>query len=444
MSTVMPTTARVEGDFSIYKGNCGGTRTRLGLFKNICEIHAKSFDSTMALPGKLIPEARGTKKPATFEAPRNTKRKRAKVTSHSDDRMGTYKKKKKEEERDGDGTRKNGDKKKKTRRRNITDIRTLFSPLNSEKKRKEDPDDGKGRVVDLLSSSDEDEEKPKNPIILNYIVKGCPIHIRKNDMVRLKDGKMLNDALVVFYMRYLSKTFRHEILESRILIFDSYFYSKLTEKGFNYSNVESWTKKENNIFEDFSFIFIPINESTHWSLAVISIVGGRFSVLHLDSSKKCHDPNVIGKNLLRYLRCEWKRLCKQGIIEESKTLPETLAKKKKHGKKHGNIKSINVPRQTNGYDCGMFVCAYAQKIFQKLRQQSNENGDAKTCFKNVARLLRAGVEHWFDQTYITTTMRKAINKIIRKLIDKEEKKSNTPKHTKRIKNFSLSDSEDDM
>ena len=316
MSTVMPTTACVEGDFSIYKGNCNRSRTRLGLFKNMCEIHAKTFDFVTALPGRVTPEARGTKKIATFKAaqkPKKRKRvKKADGVKKADARIGTHKKKN-EERRDDDENTKDRDKKKKKKKTKksgmswMTDIRTLFSPpRSSENKREKDP-------VYSLSSSDEDEDEEKkkkrerlnNPIILNYTCcDGHSVTVKKKDLKRLNDGRMLNDTLIDFYMKYLSTTFRDKIpdLESRIFIFSTYFYTKLTENGFNYDNVSRWTRKT-NLFEDLSFVFIPINESGHWSLAIISIDGGRFSVLHLDALSM-HDTNRIGRNLLRYLRNE--------------------------------------------------------------------------------------------------------------------------------------------
>jgi hypothetical protein len=115
----------------------------------MCEIHAKTFDFVTALPGMVRPEARGTKKIATFEAARKPKKrkrvKKADSVKKADARIGTYKKKN-EEWRDDDENTKDRDKKKKKKKTKksgmsgMTDIRTLFSPpRNSENKREKDP-----------------------------------------------------------------------------------------------------------------------------------------------------------------------------------------------------------------------------------------------------------------------------------------------------------------
>ena len=73
-----------------------------------------------------------------------------------------------------------------------------------------------------------------------------------------------------------------------------------------------------------------------------------------------HDHNEIARNIGRYLRKEWFRLKKDGQFENLSELPRSLEKLK--------VSSVSVPRQRNGYDCGMFVCAYSEKIFQEFQE----------------------------------------------------------------------------
>lgn len=54
---------------------------------------------------------------------------------------------------------------------------------------------------------------------------------------------------------------------SKVHFFSSHFFSTLQEKG--PSGVSRWTTKKNIDIFSKTFIFIPINESLHWSLCVV-------------------------------------------------------------------------------------------------------------------------------------------------------------------------------
>ena len=247
----------------------------------------------------------------------------------------------------------------------------------SKKKKKKKRKPAEPVIVDLVSSSNEENDVEKeedivqrkkskdNPVVLEYACcDGYCVTVKRKDCARLKDGRMLNDTLIDFYMKYLADQYRESMptLTSRIFIFSTYFYTKLTEGGFNYENVRRWTKKT-NLFRDFNFVFVPINKSGHWSLMVICMMSPYYFMLHLDALRM-HDHDQIGHHLMRYLREEWKRLKKDGHFEEISKMPTSLTKHK--------VESISVPRQRNGYDCGMFVCAYAKKIFEDLQNNFSE------------------------------------------------------------------------
>ena len=93
-------------------------------------------------------------------------------------------------------------------------------------------------VVDLVSSSDEEKEEEKKR-------KLCPTLSRRNqsfwttlavmvlrdaqgkDVARLTDGRMLNDSLIDFYLKYLSDKFREIIptVTSRVL-FSAHIFTR--------------------------------------------------------------------------------------------------------------------------------------------------------------------------------------------------------------------------
>jgi hypothetical protein len=94
------------------------------------------------------------------------------------------------------------------------------------------------------------------------------------DIERLDEGQFLNDSLINFYLRYLE----HGLLEEgpdlvkRVYFHNTFFYKTLTtitrgHRGINYEAVERWTAKVDLLSYD--YIIVPVNESTHWYLAII-------------------------------------------------------------------------------------------------------------------------------------------------------------------------------
>ncbi|KAF2826682.1 hypothetical protein CC86DRAFT_455383 [Ophiobolus disseminans] len=90
-----------------------------------------------------------------------------------------------------------------------------------------------------------------------------------NDLPRLDEEEMLNDSLIDFYMIWLFD--KYKIPKDKVYFFNTYFYTKLTEKtgrsSMNYEAVKRWTAKI-DIF-GFDYIVVPIHEATHWYLAII-------------------------------------------------------------------------------------------------------------------------------------------------------------------------------
>jgi hypothetical protein len=93
-------------------------------------------------------------------------------------------------------------------------------------------------------------------------------------MKKLSQGECFNDNLIDLRVKHLVfKLLPSE--QSRVHAFSCQFYTKLLEKSNEkddcHALVARWTKKF-NLFEK-DFIFIPVNESMHWSLAVIAHPG---------------------------------------------------------------------------------------------------------------------------------------------------------------------------
>jgi sentrin-specific protease 7 len=94
------------------------------------------------------------------------------------------------------------------------------------------------------------------------------------DLWRLDEEEFMNDSLIDFYMIYLFK--QSGIPQEKVFFFNTYFFTRLTQNtgrgsSINYKAVERWTSKVDIFSHD--YIVVPINEDTHWYLAVICNVG---------------------------------------------------------------------------------------------------------------------------------------------------------------------------
>ncbi|XP_043276025.1 sentrin-specific protease 1-like [Venturia canescens] len=126
------------------------------------------------------------------------------------------------------------------------------------------------------------------------------------------------------------------IIDENSYAMNSFFFPRLHLNGYN--AVKRWTKKI-NIFK-FEKVIVPINLGNHWCLAVINFL--KKTIVYYDSFGR-DNPKYLA-TLREYLVEEAKNKG-EGLIKEDEWI---LATKK------------DIPRQSNGYDCGVFVCMYAK------------------------------------------------------------------------------------
>ncbi|XP_075446240.1 sentrin-specific protease 7 isoform X3 [Ascaphus truei] len=105
--------------------------------------------------------------------------------------------------------------------------------------------------------------------------------VTHEDLECLEHGEFLNDVIIDFYLKYLLLEKFPKPFAERSHIFSSFFYKCLTRKDTDTSNsnlsistaqrrhqrVKTWTRHVDIFTKD--FIFVPVNENSHWYLAVI-------------------------------------------------------------------------------------------------------------------------------------------------------------------------------
>ncbi|KAH9560680.1 hypothetical protein CY35_06G119500 [Sphagnum magellanicum] len=197
------------------------------------------------------------------------------------------------------------------------------------------------------------------------------VEIVHSDLLRLAPEEFLNDTVIDFYIKYIQ---RPEALtledKKRFHFFNSFFYKKLSEVirgkkkkgGGDFLKLRKWTKGM-NIFEK-DYLFVPIHNSLHWSLAIICFPGAdgdlqsssECCIIHLDSLiTGGHKSQGVFNCLRSYLVAEWKyrRELHKDIEDLSvKTLP--LKAESIRGRR------VQVPLQDNESDCGLFLLHYIE------------------------------------------------------------------------------------
>ncbi|KAF8751384.1 hypothetical protein HU200_012055 [Digitaria exilis] len=190
------------------------------------------------------------------------------------------------------------------------------------------------------------------------------VELAYSDMKCLEPEEYLKSPVINFYLEYLKKSRPRRDL----YMFNTYFYSKLENalstlgnRDSQFSKLRRWCRNV-DIFTK-SYLILPINETMHWSLIIVCMpTKGADSgpmMLHLDSLG-LHNSQNIFDIVASYLGEEWRNLRKDSSydIPFSRTIWKRLSR---------NIKGekIEVPRQQNEYDCGIFMLYYIDKFIQQ-------------------------------------------------------------------------------
>ncbi|NWW44757.1 SENP7 protease, partial [Pedionomus torquatus] len=141
-------------------------------------------------------------------------------------------------------------------------------------------------AISLSSALNEEwKEVKETGAVKNLIVYPPPpakggLGVTREDLECLEYGEFLNDVIIDFYLKYLLLEKAPKHLADRVHIFSSFFYKCLTRTEKNsegdlkvsaaqrrHRRVRTWTRHINIFNKD--YIFVPVNEESHWYMAVI-------------------------------------------------------------------------------------------------------------------------------------------------------------------------------
>ncbi|NXV18179.1 SENP7 protease, partial [Cepphus grylle] len=141
-------------------------------------------------------------------------------------------------------------------------------------------------AISLSSALNEEwKEVRETGAVKNLIVYPPPpakggLGVTREDLECLEYGEFLNDVIIDFYLKYLLLEKAPKHLADRVHVFSSFFYKCLTRTEKNsegdlkvsvaqrrHRRVRTWTRHINIFSKD--YIFVPVNEESHWYMAVI-------------------------------------------------------------------------------------------------------------------------------------------------------------------------------
>jgi len=223
-------------------------------------------------------------------------------------------------------------------------------------------------VETVLELSDcETVQSSNSAIVCQYpTISSDRVPITKEDYSTLARGTFLNDTMINFYLKYLHNEILAQSEQVNVHIFSTIFYMKLAtdpvkggkmdelEKNWNMSMVEKrhnrvkgWTKN----FDLFNknLVIIPICELSHWYMVVLVRPGGEQPcMMVLDS---LGGDNTRAVDIIKeYLKIE-------GRVKLGKTALMNREEMK--------VVRPDIPQQRNGYDCGVFLLHYAEKLMER-------------------------------------------------------------------------------
>ncbi|KCV71421.1 sentrin-specific protease 1 [Fonticula alba] len=164
------------------------------------------------------------------------------------------------------------------------------------------------------------------------------VDITRQDVLTLKGTSWLNDEVINFYGQLIMERAGNAQAHGLPSVhwFSTFFYSTLAKDG--YARVRRWTRRVDIFSKD--LLLVPVHLGMHWCMAAVHFPDRR--IIYMDSLGARNDECL--DLLLMYLDQE-SRDKKGTPFDVTDWETECLSA---------------IPRQKNGYDCGVFACSFAE------------------------------------------------------------------------------------
>uniref|UniRef100_A0A146L2U0 RNA-directed DNA polymerase n=1 Tax=Lygus hesperus TaxID=30085 RepID=A0A146L2U0_LYGHE len=209
---------------------------------------------------------------------------------------------------------------------------------------------------EIISDSETDQPKIEKQKVIKPERK-IRVTLSANDLNSIKSPNWFNDQVINFYMELINQRSENKPDLPKTYAFNTFLYTSYLK---SYNRVKNYSKKVNLMEKD--IILFPVHENAHWRLVAVR---PKQKTIEYYDSLSCDGKEIL-ETIFRYIKQDFENK-HDHILDRSEWTFNT-------------IKSI--PQQNNTYDCGPFVCKFADLISQnkplvlnaqKLREQIHKN-----------------------------------------------------------------------
>ena len=166
------------------------------------------------------------------------------------------------------------------------------------------------------------------------------LDLRRYDFQSLSGSRYLNDKIIDRYLKLICERNEADSSLPGIYTCITHLYTQTVMKGLRHT--ERWVKEDLRMKD---LIFFPIHNDkmVHWSLIVVET--STKTVNYFDSLERERIFSMAPKTIKQFMEKHYK--------DRGETVTFRIKRRK------------DAPLQENGYDCGVFLCQYAERIARR-------------------------------------------------------------------------------
>jgi len=174
----------------------------------------------------------------------------------------------------------------------------------------------------------------------DVVSQGFFMKITKSNIACLKDRRWLNDEVINFFMNLITERSKTNKNLPNVVAFNTFFYQMMRDSG--YQRVRKWTTRANVDVFSLDVLVVPVHLPAHWCLGIVDF-----------STKELRYYDSLGgiNNDFFWIIRNWMQ---EEHLDKKGTAIDLSAWK--------NVTVEEIPHQENGYDCGVFLCTFADFV----------------------------------------------------------------------------------
>ena len=215
--------------------------------------------------------------------------------------------------------------------------------INSKNKRPEKDINDQNNETILIDDESKVSTTEYNDYIDEIVVSNPAAIVKESSLRKLPNGDWLDDEIINCYIYQLEQKFK------TFIRFNTFFHTELQTKGLQ--NMKKQYEKK-NIFQN-KKLLIPVNyKNCHWFLLVVNTnnIGNSEIIINVyDSAGKqnVQTKGIAAKKLELFFNWKYQQFCQDKTSKVKLTLTNMTGQ---------------IPRQENGYDCGVFLLMYSKYL----------------------------------------------------------------------------------